>query len=246
MMNRTDRLYALREELRRAGSAGRTAERLASQFEVSVRTIKRDISALQQSGFPVWARLGCVGGYVVDASATLPPVNVTAAEASALAAALAAHRGQPFEHHGRAALTKILAVMGEPARAQAERLAGRVWIDDQAGSVGGVAMRGAVEEALQQRRVLAIRYRDGDGLTTSRRVDPQLLASTAGHWYLVAHCRLRGELRWFRLDRIDKATVTSERAGNVPLADIGKPPPTASPLAPLVQTEDGHSVHASM
>ncbi|UZF59372.1 WYL domain-containing protein (plasmid) [Gordonia polyisoprenivorans] len=43
-----------------------------------------------------------------------------------------------------------------------------------------------------------MRYRDGDGRVTSRRVDPQLLASTAGHWYLVAHCRLRGELRWFR------------------------------------------------
>ncbi len=244
-MNRTDRLYALREELRRSGSAGRTAERLAARFEVSVRTIKRDISALQQGGFPVWARLGRVGGYVVDASATLPPVNITAAEASALAAALAAHRGQPFEHHGRAALTKILAVMDEPARAQAERLAGRIWIDDDAESVGGVAMRGAVEQALQERRVLAIRYRDGGGRLTSRRVDPQMLAATAGHWYLVAHCRLRDELRWFRLDRIVKATITAERADEMPVADIGEPPATASSLTPLMRAEgSSHHVRA--
>lgn len=244
-MNRTDRLYALREELRRVGSAGRTAERLAAQFEVSVRTIKRDISTLQQGGFPVWARLGRVGGYVVDASATLPPVNITAAEASALAAAVAAHRGQPFEHHGRAALTKILAVMDEPARAQAERLAGRIWIDGDAGSARSLATRGAVDQALQERRVVAIRYRDRDDRLTSRRVDPQLLASTAGHWYLVAHCQLRGELRWFRLDRIEKATVTAEPATDVPPADLGRPPPTASPLTPLLRTErSSHHVRA--
>jgi predicted DNA-binding transcriptional regulator YafY len=87
-MNRTDRLYALREELRRAGPEGRTAEQLAARFEVSARTVKRDVSALQQGGFPVWARIGRIGGYVVDRNATLPPVNITAAEATALAAAL--------------------------------------------------------------------------------------------------------------------------------------------------------------
>src|SRR5690606_8617698 len=57
-VNRTDRLFAIREELRGAGPAGRTAERLAEVFEVSVRTIKRDVAALQQAGFPVWARPG--------------------------------------------------------------------------------------------------------------------------------------------------------------------------------------------
>ena len=118
-MNRMDRLYALREELRRAGSSGRTAARLARDFEVSVRTIKRDISTLQYGGFPIWARPGPRGGYVVDACATLPPINITAAEASALAAALAMCHGQPFQQHGTAALTKLLYVMDERTRVQA-------------------------------------------------------------------------------------------------------------------------------
>lgn len=52
-MNRTDRLYAIVEELRSAGAPGRTAERLARRFEVSTRTIKRDVSSLQQAGVPV-------------------------------------------------------------------------------------------------------------------------------------------------------------------------------------------------
>jgi predicted DNA-binding transcriptional regulator YafY len=240
-MNRTDRLYALREELRRAGTAGRTAERLAADFDVSARTIKRDISTLQQGGFPVWARLGRVGGYVVDASATLPPINITAAEASALAAALAAHRGQPFERHGRAALTKILAVMNEQTRAQAERLASRIWIDDDQASTRTVTTLGAIEQALQERRVLAISYRDADDRLTSRRVDPQLFASTADQWYLVAYCRLRNGLRWFRLDRIENATVTSEQANDIPLGDIGDPPTTASDLTSFIQSEAAHN-----
>ena len=117
-MNRTDRLYALREELRGVGSAGRTAERLAETFEVSVRTIKRDISALQHGGFPVWAQPGPGGGYAVDASATLPPVNFTDAEVSGLAAAVAAHRGQPFDGHARAALGGAHREVDQPHRWQ--------------------------------------------------------------------------------------------------------------------------------
>ena len=230
-MNRTDRLYALREELRRAGSMGRTAPWLATKFEVSIRTIKRDISALQYGGFPVWARPGPTGGYVVDASATLPPVNITAAEASALAVALAICHGQPFARHGAAALTKLLAVMDERTRTQTQRLSERIWINDADQPIpAGVV--GPIEQGLQERRVLHLSYLDGNGALTSRRVDPQLLASLAGHWYLIAHCRLRGQIRWFRLDRIQHAALTAEVATDVPLEDIGQPPPSAHTVTP--------------
>ena len=233
-MNRTDRLYAIREELRRAGPAGRTAAWLANEFGVSVRTIKRDISALQQAGFPVWARPGPLGGYVVDASATLPPVNITAAEASALAVALAVCRGQPFARHGAAALTKLLAVMDASTRGQTERLAGRIWISDS-DQVGASALLGPIEQALQQRRVLALGYCDANQDLTNRRVDPQLLALHKGRWYLVAHCRLRDDLRWFRLDRVQHAALTADAANDIPIEDIGEPPPTAHPVAQLHQ-----------
>ena len=220
----------MREELRRAGPAGRTAGRLAGIFEVSVRTIKRDISALQQGGFPVWARPGPSGGYVVDASATLPPVNITAAEAAALAAALAICRGQPFARHGSAALTKLLAVMDERTRGQTQRLSDRIWVDS-AGQSNPTGVLGSVEQALLERRVLHLEYRDGDGQITSRLVDPQLLAHVAGHWCLAAYCRLRGQMRWFRLDRIGRAGLTAEPATDMPLDAIGQPPATARSVA---------------
>ena len=62
-MRRAERLHALTEMLRRSGSRGCTAERLAAEFDVSVRTIKRDLAALDRSGAPVWSRPGPGGGY---------------------------------------------------------------------------------------------------------------------------------------------------------------------------------------
>jgi predicted DNA-binding transcriptional regulator YafY len=231
-MNRTDRLYALREELRRAGPQGRTAEQLAATFEVSQRTVKRDISALQQSGFPVWAKLGRTGRYLVDESATLPPVTLTPAEAAALAAAVHAHRGQPFDGQGRAALTKILNVMTPPVRARMADLTDRIWINDAATPQATLRLRSAVEDALEHRRVLALRYRSAAGQLTSRNVDPQLLASTGGFWYLVAFCRLRDDVRWFRLDRIEHASVTALPAEDLDRERLGSPPETARAVRP--------------
>ncbi|ALJ20473.1 helix-turn-helix transcriptional regulator [Microbacterium sp. No. 7] len=229
-MNRTDRLYALREELRRAGPAGRTADRLAEAFEVSVRTIKRDVSALQQGGFPVWARPGPGGGYAVDASATLPPVNFTDAEVSGLAAAVAAHRGEPFDDHARAALAKVLSVMDAGTRRRSQRLGRRIWIDE-AGTPRDARTRRAIERALHEQRVLSLRYRDRRGTQTSRHVDPVFLARTGGRWHLVAHCRERDAIRWFDLDRITAAHTTAEPARDIPVESVGTPPATARPVA---------------
>jgi predicted DNA-binding transcriptional regulator YafY len=88
-MNRTDRLYALVEELRAAAPRSGCAARLARRFEVSVRTIQRDILALQEAGVPIWATPGPGGGYTIDPGHTLPPLNVSPSEAAAVALAMA-------------------------------------------------------------------------------------------------------------------------------------------------------------
>lgn len=229
-VNRTDRLYALREELRRAGQAGRTAERLAETMEVSVRTIKRDISTLQHGGFPVWSRPGPGGGYVVDRHATLPPVNFTEAEVTGLAAAVAAHRGQPFEEHARSVLTKVSSVMDPAARERAAALTDRVWIDTDGDRVDTRSRR-ALEQALSERRVLSLQYGEPDVTEPLRtRVDPVLMARTRGHWYLVGYCRSSERLRWFRTDHITQARLTVERAADIPVESVGAPPATARSL----------------
>lgn len=169
-MNRTDRLHALTEELRHAGAGRRTAARVAGWLEVSARTVKRDVVALQQAGLPVSAQADPGGGYVLDATATLPPVNLTAAQAVAVAVALAAQRGAPYGVDGRAALEKLLDVMDPAARDLAQQLAGRVWVRQPPAAPHAVTA--AVEEALARRRVLALTYRDRLGRPSQRRVTP--------------------------------------------------------------------------
>jgi predicted DNA-binding transcriptional regulator YafY len=223
-VNRTDRLHALTEELRRAGPRGRTAQRLAAWLEVSTRTVKRDVDALQQAGVPVWASAGPGGGYVLDAAATLPPVTLTPAQAVAVAVALAGATDAPFAVDGRAALEKVLDVLGPQARAEAERLGGRVWVRSREGRPDPASV---VEQALARRRVVALAYRDREGTASRRRVEPHLLARTGDRWYLVGWCRERDAPRWFRWDRIESAALTTEPAPERDPALYGTPPPDA-------------------
>ena len=84
-MNRTDRLYALVEELRARAPRPLRAAELAARFEVSTRTIERDLLALQEAGVPIWTQPGPGGGYSLNPDTTLPPLNLTPEEAVALA-----------------------------------------------------------------------------------------------------------------------------------------------------------------
>ncbi|HEV7896290.1 MAG TPA: HTH domain-containing protein [Planosporangium sp.] len=125
-MNRTDRLYALVEEPRAVAPRPRSARWLAERFEVSVRTVERDLGALQESGVPIYAEPGRCGGYALDKSRTLPPVNVTPSEAAAIAVALHRLDGGPFADAARSALHKLLAVMPPADVAHAAGGQGRV------------------------------------------------------------------------------------------------------------------------
>ena len=244
-MNRTERLYAVTEELRRVGAAGTTGARLAALLEVSERTIKRDISALQQAGAAIWAQAGPGGGYVLDGSASLPPVNFSPAQAVAVAVALATMpAGSPFGVDGAAARGKLFDALGPGDRRRAEALAGRVWLDvasgdgptaEPDGSTGPEAtaepgVLRAVEQALSRSCVLSLRYRAGSGEVTRRRVEPIVLAFARRRWYLVAWCRSREAVRWFRLARIERADLTSETCTPRPVAQVGTPPRDAAPV----------------
>ncbi|GAA1094359.1 helix-turn-helix transcriptional regulator [Nocardiopsis metallicus] len=154
-------------------------------------------------------------------------MNFTDAEVCGLAAAVSAHRGQPFDGHARAALTKVLGVMEPRARRRATELTQRVWIDRTDADVGTARSRHAVDQALQERRVLWLSYRDREGTGTDGTVDPVLLARARGHWFLVARCRHEDAVRWFRIGRVERARVTAECAADIPVESVGTPPPTA-------------------
>lgn len=224
-MKRVERLHALSETLRRSGSRGRTAESLAAEFAVSVRTVKRDLAALERSGAPVWSRPGPGGGYGLVAGSALPPVSLAPAQAVALLAAVAAATDAPYADLAAAGVRKIVDVLDPRTRSRAEELAQRIWID--APPSPSRAVRSALEEAMADQQVVRIRYTARSGDTTTRDVEPMIFAARGGTWHLIGWCRLRDAVRWFTVHRIERADVTTTPCAGHSIDEIGAPPPHA-------------------
>ncbi|MBO2451903.1 YafY family transcriptional regulator [Actinomadura barringtoniae] len=223
-MNRTDRLYALVEELRACAPRRVSARELAARYEVSVRTIERDIGALQQGGVPIYADVGRGGGYTLDKSRTLPPLNFTPAEAVALAITLGRAEGSPFSRSARTALHKIVAAMSAADGDSARELAGRIRFLTREDCEEPVSVPAVLEEAMSARRVVRISYVDGAGAETERDVEPVAFTGGERGWYLIGWCRLRGGTRVFRIDRVRRAGLLEETSPDHRFEDITDSP----------------------
>jgi predicted DNA-binding transcriptional regulator YafY len=204
-VNKTERLYALVELLRAAGPRGRTASQLAAHFEVSVRTIERDLSALGQAGVPLATKQGRTGGYTVDRSMTLPPLNFTPREAAAVAVALSNSAHLLFASDARSALQKIVAAMPQRALDEAYATAEKVRLIVEPTSLPDAEIAETIWRAVRDGHTLRIGYIDVGGLETERVVEPQHVVVGPAGPYLTAWCHLRGDDRVFRLDRITRA-----------------------------------------
>ena len=209
-MNRTDRLYALVEELRAFTPRPRTAHQLAQHFEVSVRTIERDLNALLQAGVPIYSTPGPGVGYAIDKTHTQPPVNFTAAEAAALAIALSRPGASPLADALRSVMRKVVGAMPAAEAESARRLAGRIRLFPDGGDSRPAAR--VAEAAMVRSEVVEITYVDRHGEATTREVEPLALVGSGRAWYLVGYCRLRDDQRAFRVDRILQARLTGGRA----------------------------------
>lgn len=185
------------------------AAQLAQRFDVSIRTIQRDLLALQEAGVPIWAQPGPHGGYSLNVETTLPPLNFTPAEAAAIATALSATRAMPFPEAGRSALNKLVGVMAAAPKDSAIQLVSRIRVmPGPAGSDGPAA--DLIRRALVDSVAVELTYRDLRGRETRRIVEPAGIIGTNYGWYLAAWCRLRQASRTFRLDRIAQISLTGE------------------------------------
>lgn len=208
-MRRTQRLFALTEVLR-GRRTGVTAEALAERFGVTVRTIYRDLDALRSASLPVAAERGRGGGYALDRSYSLPPVNFTAREAALLVAvgrnAIDA-RLLPFAETLQSALDKVRAALS--ASAQRELLARLSELSFLAVPAlpCSRAVRAEVERAWFEQQPLRITYVDGDHLESTRTIRIRTVLMERRETRLDAEDLGTGERRHFRLDRIARAKV---------------------------------------
>lgn len=194
-MNRKDRLYALTQRLR----DGRlhTAEAMAQDLGVSVRTIYRDMETLAASGVPVEGARGY--GYTVQAAITLPPLNLTEAELEALHLALAALGASPLTEQASAARTlaaKIDAVLPEDSDRRAAPFGFAT--DAFAEAARGFAHMPAIRAAIRARQKLRVTL---NGVGHDLR--PLHLDYFGRIWTCVAWSETTGDFLSFRIDRIE-------------------------------------------
>lgn len=189
-----------------------TASELASKFSVSVRTIYRDIRALEQAGVPILTEEG--KGYTLMEHYRLPPIAFTESQANALIIAeqlVLKNKDTSFIKDYSEAIDKIKAVLKHSVKDKANLLAERTRFDQNLNRERNSNNLSELQFALTNFNLIKIEYTNEAEKTTARLVEPFALLSTQENWLLVAWCRLRKEFRYFRLDRIKKLELLSEK-----------------------------------
>ena len=208
-MRRADRLFDIIQALRTAPHPV-TAAALAEQLEVTVRTIYRDIAALQGSRVPIEGAPGL--GYVLRRGYDLPPLMFTSAEADAIAIGvrlLRRLRDAKLQQAAESVLAKLAVVVPEPL--QPHLVSAPIYVSDgDAPPVTGVDPA-VLRDAIHQARKVAIAYVDEHGQPTHRTIRPIAMAYYVDVTLLGAWCELRNDLRNFRVDRISNAQLLDER-----------------------------------
>lgn len=202
-MDRLNRLVAI--TLRLQSRRVVRAEDLAEDFGISVRTIYRDLRALEEAGLPICAEAG--KGYSLLEGYHLPPVMFTQEEAAALFLGgefTERLTDESLRGHARSALMKIRAVLPPERKEFIERvgMATAVYIPAPQPTFAPHAHLTLIQEAIAHRTVVEITYQNATQEQTTRRVEPLGLVYYASHWHLIAWCRLRADIRDFRSDRI--------------------------------------------
>ena len=206
-MRRADRLFEIIQLLREARKPVSAAS-IASDLEVSKRTVYRDMASLIAQRVPIRGEAGV--GYVLDSGFDMPPLMLTEDEidAAALGASWVSTRAEPeLAAAARRLLAKIEAVVPK------EFAAG---LRDQSTSVAPVSQSGETISAKELRRAIRLRkkvriaYRDSKGLRTDRVIWPVLLGYRDAGRILAAWCELRSAFRYFRTDQMLSAETLDD------------------------------------
>lgn len=211
-MSRAERLLELIQLLRRNRYPITGAE-LASELDISVRTLYRDIASLQAQGARIDGEPGM--GYMLRPGFLLPPLMFSEEEIEALVVGSrwVADRGDSeLAGAARNAIAKIAAVLPADLRDQLDANSllvppGSQVSDDEASDETLAALR----QAIRRERKVAIRYRNTAGNETERTIWPFALAYFERARVVASWCEVRADYRHFRVDRMGGVTVLDER-----------------------------------
>ena len=194
-----------------------TRKSLADKFNVSIKSIERDLSDLNSAGFAIVFDKGLKTYSFVDQNFTLKGIDLTDKELIALLLGkqVAHNLGKPFEDAFASLLKKARTETGDKTKDKIKRAETKqmfwVDIDPMEGFEKIVRQYNAVNEAMDRKQELEITYKGmGRQKETVRQIAPYCLMFHEGLWYALAHCNLRKDIRVFALDCIKEIKVTNE------------------------------------
>ncbi len=211
-MNRIDRISAILIQLqsRRVVKAGDIAER----FNISLRTVYRDVKTLEEAGIPLIGEAGV--GYSIMDGYRLPPVMFTREEATAF---LTAEKfvekltdASTMANH-KSAMYKIRAILKTTEKDLLEDMDGNIEVFkrvDNSALMGNDYIQVILNSIVQKAILLMEYFAHHSQEHTKREVEPVGIFFQDGYWHLVAYCRLRSDYRDFRIDRIKSLHVTDK------------------------------------
>ncbi len=208
-MNRLDRLTSILIQLQSKRLT--TAREIAKRFEVTNRTIYRDIQTLRLAGVPIGEEEG--KGYFLVEGYRLPPVMFTMEEARALVTTskiLNYHTEDSLKQNYESALLKIKAVLSLNNKDKLELLDSRIGF--QKPWAPASLNLDTIQHAITESEKLKIIYQSrGEEQTTERTIHPYAVYFSGAVWSTIAFCELRQEIREFRLDRIKELQLQQTR-----------------------------------
>lgn len=211
-MRRADRLFRIVEYLK-ARREVVTAEELACEMEIGIRTIYRDVADLRTSGVPIVGEAGV--GYILNRDYLVKPLmfDVGELDALSLGAQMVESWGDPtIARSARRAIDKITAVLPEGLAEDAKRSASYACASRSKTSIS--IDLASLRRAVRSKHLVEICYIDGTKKKSQRIIRPLCLVFIAPVWLVAAWCETRRDFREFRVDRIRKMKITEVRFRN--------------------------------
>ncbi|GEO22536.1 helix-turn-helix transcriptional regulator [Cyclobacterium qasimii] len=208
-VNRLSRLTAILVQFQTRSIV--TATELSQKFQVSKRTIYRDVKALEKAGIPILTEEG--KGYTLMEGYKIPPVMFTENQANALILAeqlVLKSKDSSFVKDYSEAIDKIKSILKYSIKDKANLLAHRTQYNQVKTLERNSNNLSDLQHALTNYNLVKIEYINKENKVTNRIIEPFAILNSE-NWYLVAWCRLRNEFRFFRPDRIQKMEILSEK-----------------------------------
>ena len=212
-MNRIDRISAILIQLQSKPIV--KAQEIAERFEISHRTVYRDIRALEEAGIPIGSEAGV--GYYLSEGYHLPPVMFTKNEAGSMLLAeklIEKLADKSIEKNFKSAMFKIKAVLKHADKSFLDSLDPYIEIA-QLSSDATIEFpnnfMSAIQDAIAHKKIICIQYVSiSKNESTKREVEPVGICYYNSNWHMIGFCKLRNEYRDFRIDRIKQLTDTGK------------------------------------